>query len=250
MRLLIHGWQAVVALMVATLFAFNWIRTSFYEVFAKVHLMAVTALVVFLWWHTKESKQARICLIICTSLSSFTHLLTWVQRLFRNFGWNRRRTRIEVRHGAGALQITAYVCRPWKVRAGQFVYLSVPTASFSSAFQYHPFVISHWEHNDSDEESLTLHFLVQPQRGFTRRLLSNTNTLLSATVDGPFGVSLDLGDYGTVFLFATGFGIASHLSYISELVRGYRQYEVRTRQIILVWRLDTDSASFSPGKGN
>jgi len=39
-----------------------------------------------------------------------------------------------------------------------------------------------------------------------------------AFVDGPYGVGYDFSNFGTVLMFATGIGVASHLVYINELV--------------------------------
>lgn len=223
----------------ATLLTFGWIKTLFYEVFAKVHSAAAPLLIVSLWWHAGDSEEARVLLVVSASLWSVSHILTWSQRLFRNFGWNRNRTKVLIRQEAGVLHITALVCRSWTVRAGQFVYLSVPTVSLSSLFQHHPFVITNWVRNQEDG-SVRLHLLVKPKRGFTSALSSFTDTYLSATIDGPYGVTHNLGEYGTVFMFATGIGAVSHFPYIRELIRSYRRCEVRTRRIVLVWQPDID----------
>ena len=63
---------------------------------------------------------------------------------------------------------------------------------------------------------------------------------MSAFVDGPYGVGYDFSNFGTVLMFATGIGVASHLAYIDELVQGYRRCEVKTRRIVLIWELDAD----------
>jgi len=42
-------------------------------------------------------------------------------------------------------------------------------------------------------------------------------------------------------MFTTSIRVASHLAYINELVQGYKHCEVKTRQIVLIWELDTDS---------
>ena len=61
-----------------------------------------------------------------------------------------------------------------------------------------------------------------------------------AFVDGPYGVRYDFSNFGTVLMFATSIGVASHLVYIDEFVQGYRRCEVKMRRIVLIWELDAD----------
>jgi NAD(P)H-flavin reductase len=62
-----------------------------------------------------------------------------------------------------------------------------------------------------------------------------------AAVEGPYGKQLHLDDYGTVLLMATGIGISSQLPYVSQLLEGYHNCEVRTKKIALYWQVDRDS---------
>jgi NAD(P)H-flavin reductase len=69
--------------------------------------------------------------------------------------------------------------------------------------------------SESDEHDFQLR--IQPRRGFTSRLLTQTlvrATQLSAFVEGPYGRGFDLRDFGTVVLFASGIRIVSYLAYI------------------------------------
>ncbi len=92
-------------------------------------------------------------------------------------------------------------------------------------------------------DGLTISLLVKPRRGFTRKLGGITNRRLAAFIDGPYGPEHNFGEYGTVLMFATGIGIAGHMSYIKDLVRGYNSCEVRTRRIVLVWQLDDEGVA-------
>ncbi|KAI9766705.1 MAG: hypothetical protein M1840_006349 [Geoglossum simile] len=97
-------------------------------------------------------------------------------------------------------------------------------------------MISGWNH---DGDGLTVDLLITPRRGFTGKLTHRRNYPVSAIIDGPYG-GHDFSQYGTVMMFATGIGVANHLSYIKELVQGYNRCEVKTRHIILVWRPEKD----------
>lgn len=60
-----------------------------------------------------------------------------------------------------------------------------------------------------------------------------------AIFSGPHGTGISVGDYGKVLMIAVGFGIAAQLRYLKELVRGFNNYQVRTREIRLVWQLQS-----------
>jgi predicted ferric reductase len=194
---------------------------------------------VALWRHIAPGKTAaRRYLGIGACVWIFFTVLQWIFRIFRNFAWHRPRTRAELSQVNGALLVSVTVPRPWRVKAGQYVYLSVPRAGFWSIFQRHPFMISSW---NEGTDGLTVELLVKPRRGFTHKLIRCTEYFaVSAFIDGPFGVGHDFSEYGTVLMFATGIGVAGHLPYINELVQGYIHCEVKTRHIALVWLIDKD----------
>ncbi|KAI0190540.1 hypothetical protein F4808DRAFT_465644 [Astrocystis sublimbata] len=61
-----------------------------------------------------------------------------------------------------------------------------------------------------------------------------------ALIEGPYGRSLSLGEYGTVLLLATGVGIAGQLPYVKELLELYKNCQAKTRRVVLFWELDTE----------
>jgi hypothetical protein len=52
-------------------------------------------------------------------------------------------------------------------------------------------------------------------------------------------VSIPVGDYETVFMVASGLGIAAELPYLKQLMYGYNTCKIRTRRVHLVWQLET-----------
>lgn len=148
-----------------------------------------------------------------------------------------------VRLTGDALQLIITSPRPWKVTAGQYIYLTVPRASTFSIFQRHPFTISWWKRL---EGSLELTLLIQPRDGFTKMLERLVDSDVSAWIDGPYGCGHNLDDFGTIVLFSTGIGIWSHLLYVSQLVRGYRQGLVKAKSIRLHWLVDKDGTLRHP----
>ncbi|KAJ6199982.1 FAD binding domain-containing protein [Bipolaris maydis] len=119
---------------------------------------------------------------------------------------------------------------------GQYVYLTTLRPGFFSIFQRHPFMVIR-----SESENYNFQLYIQPQMGFTNRLLTHTlggTTELSALVEGPYGNGFDLRDFGTVVLFASGIGIAGHLAYVQSLIYDYRKFKTKTRDLLLVWQVD------------
>ncbi|KAL9132042.1 MAG: hypothetical protein Q9217_000170 [Psora testacea] len=66
-----------------------------------------------------------------------------------------------------------------------------------------------------------------------------TSDFRLAIFSGPHGTVISVGDYGKVLMIAAGSGIAAQLPYLKELVRGFNNYQVRTREIRLVWQLQS-----------
>ena len=102
-------------------------------------------------------------------------------------------------------------------------------------------MISWWD-NDTDGRSSNIYLLVKPANGFSHKLMQHAGNLaLKSWVDGPYGKLFDIGDYGSVVMFASGIGIAAQVPYLKELIRGYKECKVRTKRILLVWQLNKES---------
>ncbi|KAM0147863.1 hypothetical protein ACHAQE_010092 [Botrytis cinerea] len=158
--------------------------------------------------------------------------------VFRNFSRGKWLASAEISEVPQATKIDIKVPRPWKIKAGQYIYLTIPAAGFTSAIQSHPFMIAWWVRNG---DGLTISLLVKTRRGFTTQLSGLAKRPLTAFIDGPYGIEHELGEFGTVIMFATGIGIAAHMPYIKDLVSGYNSCEVRTHRILLVWQLEMES---------
>jgi hypothetical protein len=64
-----------------------------------------------------------------------------------------------------------------------------------------------------------------------------------AMFTGPHGCSVAVGEYETVVMIASDFGIAAQLPYLDELVYGYNACKTRNRRVHLVWLLEKYSES-------
>ncbi|EKG09589.1 FAD-binding 8 [Macrophomina phaseolina MS6] len=220
------------------------VQGRLYELAFAFHSLLWKVLVAGLWIHiTSATITAKVLRIVATAFPLITLSWTWLRIAWRNFSWTRGRTTASVRHAGDALQIRITSPRPWKVAAGQYVYLTVPRASAFSIFQRHPFTISWWRRLG---DSLEVTLLIQPRDGFTKVLEQLIDSDVSAWIDGPYGSGHNLDNFGTVVLFSTGIGIWSHLLYVSELVKGYRQGLVKATSIRLHWRVDRDGSPRHP----
>jgi predicted ferric reductase len=68
---------------------------------------------------------------------------------------------------SNAPRVDIVVPRPWQVRAGQSIFLSIPELGVFSGLRGHPFMISWWTRN---KRGLNLSLLVEPRAGFTSEL--------------------------------------------------------------------------------
>ncbi|KAM3074510.1 hypothetical protein ACMFMG_002688 [Clarireedia jacksonii] len=234
--IMIQGASAIGLLSIMSLY---FVRRIIYEWFLHSHLILTVVAVVALWFHLIPKKPtARIFLRIGICLWTILTLIHAAIFLLRNFVRGKAIASAEVTNLPQAMRVTIKVPRPWNVKAGQYIYITVPAAGITSIFQSHPFMIAWW---DRSIDGLTISLLVKPRRGFTGNLARLSDQKLTVFVDGPFGLQHDLGVFGTVIMFATGIGIAGHMPYIKELVCGYNSCEVRTRRILVVWQLDVES---------
>jgi len=113
----------------------------------------------------------------------------------------------------------------------------MPSVSFWSFLQSHPFVVISWAEKPQDH----LDLFIEPQRGLTRELLYHAKSghAMNPWVlfSGPHGNSIPMDNCENILMVASGFGIAAHLPYLKQLIHGYNAREVRARRIHLVWQV-------------
>ncbi|OBT43218.1 hypothetical protein VE00_06389 [Pseudogymnoascus sp. WSF 3629] len=217
-------------------FSLHLLRDIMYEWFPRSHLILTAVVLVALWFHLPSKKLvARSFFLAGVILWTVVTMLHLVYFTFRNIASGRILAKARVMGLPGAMKVAVNVARPWHVKAGQYIFLSIPAAELTSVLQSHPFLIVWWERN---MDGLTIFLLVDPTRRFANKLDSLQNKKLVSLIDGPYGLEHNFGEYGTVLMFATGLGIAGHMLYIRELVSGYNSCDVSTRRIVLIWQVD------------
>ncbi|KAL5002894.1 ferric reductase like transmembrane component-domain-containing protein [Aspergillus recurvatus] len=243
------------------------LRHAFYEVFLHLHVALAVTSFIGLWYHLSGLNQQNVLLgtIILWGLERATRFASLV---WRNIGKQRTVADFELLPG-NVTRATVALARTGKFRAGQHMYLYVPSVGLWTS---HPFSIA-WTSteetsadgysNDSFKMLLdkkpqtTVSFLIKGQNGFTRELqhkASNSETRqFRATVfaEGPYGMSTsgapnhsyltrtggleDLNTYGTVMLIASGVGITNSMSYLYQFLEGFSARETAVRRVNLIW---------------
>lgn len=221
------------------------LKAPFYEFFSKSHYLMAVLAAYMIWRHLSiRSLFSRLYIVIAISILVFTTILRYLRIIFRSATWKKPYATTKLVAINDVIRAQIEVPRPWKIRAGDFVYICMPGVSPWSPFQSHPFMISWWD-QDAHDRGATIYLLIKPKSGFTQRLLRHLQTSgLKTWIDGPYGSAKNIGDYGRVMMFASGIGIAAQVPYIKELLKGVGDYKVRTRRILLIWQLDKESKRF------
>ncbi|EXK83410.1 hypothetical protein FOQG_12272 [Fusarium oxysporum f. sp. raphani 54005] len=233
------------------------LRRRLYEAFQIIHFILSLAVLITLYLHIPNHITAppAVYLLACTCLLAFVGCVQLGLVIYRNTGRGQLLNRSSIRPitfktttGANisvsnAVHLHIRLSRGWKHKAGQYVYLCMPGVSLTSFAQLHPFYIAWWYHDSGYDYAV---IILQKQKGFTDRVFSRRGSdfeegsAIATVLEGPYGKGLHLDSYGTVLLFATGIGIAGQLPYVTELLEGYNNYEVRTRRIALFWQVDSE----------
>lgn len=182
----------------------------------------------------------------CLALFAATLFLQAARIIYRNVVIGRKFVQLTVTPAQNNIIAELNIPRPWNFRAGERINLTVPLGMLS-LFQAHPFVITWWE-NHGEGNGGSVFLLLRPRSGFTKKLGTHIEPgkQCFALIDGPYGPSSirslgyysQVGDYGHIFMAATGVGIAAHIPYIKELIDGRKRGQIRTQRIVLVWQLE------------
>ncbi len=178
---------------------------------------------------------------ISAALFLSTSVVQCASVLWRSGTFRHGRARALISHAYGTVKISINLSRPLKVKAGQYINLWIPSVSFWSSVQSHPFVVTSWAHEKQDR----LDLFVEPRKGLTRELLyrAETDENGGATgsrlvlFSGPHGISAPVGEYESVLLIAAGFGMAAHLPYLKQLIHDYKARKASTLRIRVIWQV-------------
>jgi Ferric reductase NAD binding domain len=220
--------------------SFPFFRNRWYEIFLRAHQSLAVASVIGVWVHVvPQSLLSRAHVYALVGIAGCSAVLLGTIVVYRNglfrYGWPRA----EITHSKGAVLVTVALSRPIHVKAGQHVslWVFVPSTSFHSLIEYHPFVIASWSNGPLDTLGLTRHLLHRSQ---TRP------DACPALFSGPHGRSIPVGENEVVLMVASGYGIATQLPCLKQLLHDYNSRQAKSRRIHLVWTLKTLGTSYCP----
>ena len=164
--------------------------------------------------------------------------------LYRNKVIGQPFPRLSVVNNHGSATVRIRTSRPIRVDAGQYLNIWMPAISW---FSSHPFTVASWSAGPERDFEL----LIQPRRGFTKRLLRRAGQQESISLwsrvlfSGPHGFSVPACEFERVLFFASGFGVAAALPYLRKLLHGRAQGESKARRVCLVWYVN-DISKYLP----
>ncbi|OAF59117.1 hypothetical protein VC83_04114 [Pseudogymnoascus destructans] len=217
-------------------------RKLSYELFLRSHQALAWGSVYAVWRHVPSDKSSpRAYIYITMGIFAATYLLQTGAVIVRNGVFRHQLSRATITHDAGAVKMQLRLSKPLTMDAGQYINLWIPSVSFWSFLQTHPFTVISWDAKDQDR----LDLLIEPRRGLTREMLYHAekgytiNPLVMFS--GPHGGTLSMGEYESVLMVASGFGIAAFVPHLKKLIYGYNTRAVRTRRIHLVWQIKNEA---------
>ncbi|CAG9939400.1 unnamed protein product [Clonostachys rosea f. rosea IK726] len=223
------------ALCSSTCFFFPWL----FDLYSMVHSSFAILILVSLWLHIPQGdlfEPPRLYILLASTLFAGVKLMRLVTIAYLS---RRSLATVQVDTNRTMIQISVRPTRTLDVRAGQFFYLNLLDFSLTSAFRSHPFQVS-WADRDANGRQV-LDFIVQPRRGFTRKLLlADPRVQYKIALEGPYGRHPRLEEYVTVLMFATNAGISGHLLYMKELFALRQDPSTRTQKISLFWEIDAE----------
>lgn len=226
------------------------LRQYSYEIFLILHILLSVATLALLCIHT-DMFGYDPWVWLCMGIWVFDRGLRLIRIVVLSFKTVGQRNAVgaitAINPGLMRLRVDTSV--PIQPAPGDYYFLYSPHSL--SPWENHPFTLASWEKAPSG--GTTLHFLIAPMEGWTRRLRrrieavsalkadteSETDALVASPgsarlrvlLEGPYGHRCDLDAFEHVLLLAGGSGIAAILPYIFALSRA----PAKKRTISIVW---------------
>ena len=234
------------ALCLLVLLAQPLFRKPSYEIFLRTHQALAALFAYSVWRHLpSENLFPRFYIYLAAGLFLSSVLLSCWSILYHNGFFRYHCPRAYITNDSGTVKIRIVLQKPLKIDAGQYINLWIPSVSFWSFLQMHPFTVVSWASGQQD----ALELFIEPRRGLTRHLFHQSQhggSNLLSMFSGPHGESVAMDKYETILMVASGFGIAAHLPHLKKLIHGYNSRDICARRIHLVWQIREIGKLFSP----
>lgn len=224
-------------------------RNRWYETFLRLHQTLATTAMVFVIRHLISVPDFQwipvyIFIGIIFSLAAFYIMIL----LYRNTKLGKNFARLRATGSEGIITATIELPRPLIINPGQYLNIWIPSLSL---FSSHPFTVTSWA--PFPQERIEL--LIEERSGFTAELFRRSciegrlggreaqqkaQNGYRVFFSGPHGSSMPDWEFDSVLIFATEFGIATILPYLTKLCHGYKERKGRCKRVRLVWRVYPD----------
>jgi hypothetical protein len=140
-----------------------------------------------------------------------------------------------------AIRLSFRVDEHHPIKPGQYYFIAKPWKRFGF-LQRHPYTVA-WT-DVSKNGGPRIHFLIECQNGFSRKIQLARPKIDTVLLDGPYGGHTQLQDYDKVLFVAKGIGLVSQLLSIRQLLKDHDDQKARVRRITLFWELDANCKLF------
>ncbi|KAL4780128.1 hypothetical protein BJX76DRAFT_59413 [Aspergillus varians] len=244
-----------ISLGVLALLSIPWFRRWSYEAFLRAHQILAVLFVYGTWQHLQfQTRSSKIYLFIALGIFGLTLFLQLSTLLYRNglfagrgspraivsFSTRKYEEEGTVVTVVTAIYVRVLLPRPFKLEAGQYINIWMPSVNLLSWMQTHPFTVTSWSKGRQD----TMELFLQPRRGLTADLRRYAPAAAEGSVSflalftGPHGTNEDVGHYESVLVVASGFGIAAAIPYLKKMIYGYNTCTSHVRRLHLVWQVE------------
>lgn len=197
------------------------LRERAYELFLQLHIWLAFATLVLLFYHVKVMRGAYDgWLWACLGLWAFDRALRYARVAALAFGTPGGNNTLAVatgeEHGLLRLSVEVAPCSP---APGAYYFLYTPRSL--TPWENHPMTLASAEPS-ANGNGTTLHFLIAPQGGATKRIADEIaaaggKTHMRVLVEGPYGEHHDVSAFDRVLLIAGGSGVTAVLPYAAQL---------------------------------
>jgi predicted ferric reductase len=224
--------------------SFAIVGGRYYEVFAVIHRLSPAVIIATVWIHAGNARLSTaftIYLLCAACILAITRCFWLARIVYRNLRIGSKLPQATIEKDGKTIIVSVTLPRPWNFKAGQHVKLCIPSLSWSSLLQWHPFALLSFE---LVNRNMVICLMIRERKGFTA-ILANKRTPdqgMVALIDGPYGKQIQLRTHGTVLLFASGIGIAGLLLYAQQTLEEYYAQRTSCRRIFLFWEINDNTA--------
>ncbi|KAG2072141.1 hypothetical protein BDR04DRAFT_1014106 [Suillus decipiens] len=252
---LVWGLIATIAFAILCIVSLRPVRAQAYELFFYIHFAMVFIFLIGAYVHTQNFSVA-FWIYPCFIIWGLDRLIRVVRLVVFNhsyFGFKSGSMMDATAEFLSGDFVRLRLHRPshFHWAPGQTAYLIMPSVS-RLPFEAHPFTIASLNSTLFDDISVAkgnlgssapswkeLVFFINVRKGFTARLKDAAlkGDKIKVFVDGPYGLSPNLGLCDISVLIAGGSGVSYTLPVLLDIIERVRNGESKCRRIVFIWSI-------------